>query len=448
MQGHRGAAHAGKVRQHEGVGPGRALVGGRAQAVERFLGGLHRAHAQAPVGQQHGQAQAQPRIGAEQEQAAARGSAVVGRGRHVAGGLQQRDLEPEGGAVAGLGFDADAPAHEVDDALGDRQAQAGAAVEAGGGGVGLAEGLEQARLRTGGDADAGVADFEAQLVLGGGLADAAHGHRYRAALGELHRVRHQVAQHLAQAHRIAAHRQAHRRVDGEDHPQPLALGRAFHQLEHAVEQLAQVEAGGFQLEPVGFELGVVEDVVDDAQHLLRRGVGGAHQFGVVGRQARVHQQVEHRHDAVERGADLVAHGGQELALGHHRRFRRLLGLAQLRLQLGVLIDLRLQLLHHRLVAARALVGLLDLVVALAQPDVQRDHREQGQQHQHQRGVLPGPLESDHVQHQRQRGAGRGAECEPAHHEGRGASACQHVRAPSGGSRSPFRPRRAAPGCPG
>ena len=86
------------------------------------------------------------------------------------------------------------------------------------------------------DADAAVAHFEAQLVLGRGLADAAHRHRHRAALGELHRVRHQVAQHLAQAHRVAAHRQAHGRVDVEAHAQPLALGRAVHQLHHAFEE--------------------------------------------------------------------------------------------------------------------------------------------------------------------------------------------------------------------
>src|SRR3546814_8426478 len=68
---------------------------------------------------------------------------------------------------------------------------------------------------------------------------------------------------------------------------------------------------------------------------LSRGVGGAHHHGVVGRELRVHQQVQHRHDAVERGPDLVAHRGQELALGHHRGLGGLLGLAQLLLELGV-----------------------------------------------------------------------------------------------------------------
>src|SRR3546814_2695682 len=103
----------------------------------------------------------------------------------------------ERGAAPGLGLHPDAPAHQFDDALGNRQAQAGAAIQAGGGGVGLAEGLEQPALRLLRDADAGVADLEAQLVLGGGLAGPGHVDRDRAALGELHRVADQVAQHLA-----------------------------------------------------------------------------------------------------------------------------------------------------------------------------------------------------------------------------------------------------------
>ena len=50
-----------------------------------------------------------------------------------------------------------------------RQAKAGAAVDAGGGAVGLAEGLEEALLHLGPDAGAGVADLEAQRdpVVGG-----------------------------------------------------------------------------------------------------------------------------------------------------------------------------------------------------------------------------------------------------------------------------------------
>ena len=68
-----------------------------------------------------------------------------------------------------------------------------------------------------------------------------------AALGELERVADQVGQHLAQAHRIAAHGQSHGRVELQGQAQAFGLGRFFHQLHDRVEQVAQVEAGRLQL---------------------------------------------------------------------------------------------------------------------------------------------------------------------------------------------------------
>ena len=84
-----------------------------------------------------------------------RPSAAHGRSRPVAtlGG----QLEPEGRALPGPALDADPPAHQLDQALADGQAQARAAVLAGGRAVGLGEALEQAADRLGLDADAGVA---------------------------------------------------------------------------------------------------------------------------------------------------------------------------------------------------------------------------------------------------------------------------------------------------
>jgi hypothetical protein len=46
-------------------------------------------------------------------------------------------------------------------------------------------------------------------------------------------------------------------------------------------------------------------------------------------------QLQHRQNAIERGADLVAHRGQKLALGKHGRLGGLLGLQQLLFQLAL-----------------------------------------------------------------------------------------------------------------
>ena len=81
------------------------------------------------------------------------------------GGRPGRDGEMERGAFAGIALDPDLAAHQFGQAFADRQAQAGAAVVAGGGGIHLLEGLEQPVLPVQRDADAGVAHREMQQPL-------------------------------------------------------------------------------------------------------------------------------------------------------------------------------------------------------------------------------------------------------------------------------------------
>ena len=74
----------------------------------------------------------------------------------------------------------------------------------------------------------------------------------------------------------------------------------------------------------------------------------------VGRQRRVEGELDHAQHAVHRRADLVAHVGQEIALGAAAFFGPILGLGQLR---GALRDLFLEVL---LVALQLEVAGLDL----------------------------------------------------------------------------------------
>ena len=70
-----------------------------------------------------------------------------------------RQLEPERRALCPtLGFHPDAPAVHLDDALGDGEAEAGAALLLGIGAVDLLELLEDARLLAPRDARAGIGD--------------------------------------------------------------------------------------------------------------------------------------------------------------------------------------------------------------------------------------------------------------------------------------------------
>src|SRR5258708_5750122 len=70
----------------------------------------------------------------------------------------------EGRAEARRGGQGDVALHRLRELLGDGEAEAGAAILAGGRRVGLAEGLEQAGLLLGRHADAGVDDGELHVI--------------------------------------------------------------------------------------------------------------------------------------------------------------------------------------------------------------------------------------------------------------------------------------------
>ena len=76
-------------------------------------------------------------------------------------------VESESTAFARLALDAYFAGHQVHEAHGDRQAQAGAAKFARGGGVGLGERAKEAGLLFGRHADAGVADGEFKFDFAG-----------------------------------------------------------------------------------------------------------------------------------------------------------------------------------------------------------------------------------------------------------------------------------------
>ena len=97
--------------------------------------------------------------------------------------------------------------HQLNQLLGNGQAQPGAAVFAGGGAVGLLEGLEQPALLVRREADAGVVHRHAQARPAAIGQHAPRLQAHAAAFGELDRVVGVVDQDLPQAQRIAEQRQ-------------------------------------------------------------------------------------------------------------------------------------------------------------------------------------------------------------------------------------------------
>src|SRR6185503_16667214 len=96
---------------------------------------------------------------------------------------------------------------------------------------------------------------------------------------------------------------------------------------HAVHEGEGLRA---ELEAPRFDLGKVEDVVDDGEQRLGRSLGNLEILLLSRSEVRSERELEHPEHPVHGRADLVAHVREELAL---RVARRLRGFARLTLRL-------------------------------------------------------------------------------------------------------------------
>src|SRR5476649_1606039 len=329
--------------------------------------------------------------------------------RHAVG---QRQLEREGAADAGRADDVDGAAHQLDQLAADRQSQTGAAVAPRGGGVGLLEFLEQARDRIGGDADAGVADAEADQVIAlpARPLQPLDAQGDVAALGELEGVADQVDQHLAQPGRIADDERRQPLAECEIETDAARGGLLFEQADHIFHRRRQRKIDVLDTQLARLDLGEIEQVVDDAEQRLCIGLAAQDllaravvQLGVAQREA------QHADHAGQRGAHLVAHIGEEFGFLACRVFGLLLGQAQalivflqrvigLRQFLGVQADLFALLQQLRLGFAQRAQLLLQLLVGARVIEADRRMRGQVAQHVHVHALVAVALHALHAQH--------------------------------------------------
>jgi hypothetical protein len=221
-------------------------------------------------------------------------------------GRAYRQREPDPGALARRAVDADLAAHQADKAAADREAEAGAAVQAPRRGAGLAIRLEQRAEPVGRDAGARVGHGEAQ-------AGRLRPYRQRDVAGgrELDGVGQQVAQHLAQPAGVADQRLRHARFDLEAQLDALGGRRRPPGRRDLVEQRTQHEGHVLQLPAAGFDPRQVQQVGEQPQHRLARGDDALGQPRLLRRQRRLGQQLGGTENAGHRRAQLVADGRQE-----------------------------------------------------------------------------------------------------------------------------------------
>ena len=232
----------------------------------------------------------------------------------------------EGAAPTQRAVHAQFAAHQAHQALADGQPQARAAEAARGRGLGLREAAEDMGLVLRGDADAAVAHGHLTQHVVIGEFDRAQAQHHLADVGELDGVAAQVGEHLLQTHVVAQQAMRQGRVDVVEHLDVLGahIGRQDHR--QITQQAVEAERPRVERHLAGLGLREVEDVVEQPQQGARcaLGLGGVVQLAPVKR--RVLQQLQHAQDGVHRGANLVAHVGQKLALRARGGFSRFGGL--------------------------------------------------------------------------------------------------------------------------
>ena len=199
----------------EGVSP----LGGGGHGCDRLVRGVDRDRADAPPAELLGEDRPVVRVVVDDEHPSTGedlSRVRVGGVVDLAGRRLEQDAEGEDRTAVGVVAVADGAAHRLHDLAADGQAETGAAVDAGGRGVGLGEGLEETGDLGRRDADAGVADGHAQVgpLVRPGLRGRAD--QDLALLGELDGVGDQVGQDLGEARGVAGEHLRHLGRAGHD----------------------------------------------------------------------------------------------------------------------------------------------------------------------------------------------------------------------------------------
>ena len=160
-------------------------------------------------------------------------------------------------------------------------------------------------------AHARVADLEHQPDLGGRARHAAQADDHMAGLSELDGIADEIAQYLADAHRIAQHRHGHLRVHAGKQQQAVLLRHGGIGAGAVLHQLPGIERGLFQLQLARLDLAGVQDVADDLQQDGRGGFDTVHILALQLRELGQAQQLQRAQRAIQRRADFVAHGRQK-----------------------------------------------------------------------------------------------------------------------------------------
>ncbi len=180
----------------------------------------------------------------------------------------------------------------------------------------LHERLEQVLQRAGRDADARVPHFETRSRrLPSPSSTLLTSMTISPSRVNLMALLIEVDQTLPNALRIADDAIRHVRMDVHDELQILRGGLERQHHRDVFHGVAQVQLERFDVELAGFDLGEIQDVVDDDQQRVGARANGFRVIALRAVERAFQQQAGHADDAVHRRANLVTDVGEEFALG-------------------------------------------------------------------------------------------------------------------------------------
>src|SRR6185437_1152345 len=111
-------------------------------------------------------------------------------------------------------------------------------------------------------------------------------------------------------------------------PEAFFLGPPSYGRDAIGNRVAEIERRGFEDQFAGFNLGKIENVVQQGEKCLARGYSEREVLPLFAGQLRPQRQMRHADDAIQGSANLMAHVGEELTLGATGELGGLLGFLQ------------------------------------------------------------------------------------------------------------------------
>ena len=149
-----------------------------------------------------------------------------------------------------------------------------------------------------------------------------------AALGELDRVVEETDQDLPESSRVADHMVGYFGADVGGQGKALLISTRDKRFERRSDAISQAESARREFHPAALNFVKIQDAVDYVeQHVCRR-IRHVEMFTLFGVEFGLEDQLRHADNSVHRGADFVAHIGNELALRSACRFGGFFGPSQ------------------------------------------------------------------------------------------------------------------------